>query len=128
MLKKQQEELGKFMEYSSIKEKLDTFRKENGFPRVLDLVENVERIKVLRDGGVSIFCFVEENQPSSTRVLFNYLEYLSINEDKMQFHMKCCLHPITSSIFSLPQAFQPIDSPLSTSHIPSLLLWKREDP
>lgn len=87
------------MEYSSIKEKLDTFRKENGFPRVLDLVENVERIKVLRDGGVSIFCFVEENQPSSTKILFNYLEYLSINEEKMPFHTKCCLHPIVSSIF-----------------------------
>lgn len=115
------------MEYSSIKEKLDTFRKENGFPRVLDLVENVERIKSLRDGGVSIFCFVEENQPSATKVLFNYLEYISINEEKIPFRMKCYPHPIKSSIFSPLRASQPIGSQSSTSLIPSLQPCKKED-
>ena len=115
------------MEYSSIKEKLDTFRKENGFPRVLDLVENVEKIKSLRDGGVSIFCFVEENQPSATKVLFNYLEYVWIYQERMLFSMKCCRHPITLSTFSHPRAFQLIGSQFSTFPTLSLLPCRGED-
>lgn len=59
LLRRQQEELNKFLQASSIRDKLDNYRKENGFPRIVNLMENYQKISELRNGGINIFCFLD---------------------------------------------------------------------
>jgi hypothetical protein len=73
LLKRQQEELNKYLETSGIRDKLDIYKKEKGFPRIVSLRENYARISELRNGGINVFCFLDENRALASKALFKYL-------------------------------------------------------
>lgn len=74
IIKRQQEELNKFLQTSGIRDKLDIYKKQHGFPRIVQLMENYAKIKELRNGGINIFCFLDENHSLPSKALFTYLE------------------------------------------------------
>lgn len=88
LLKRQQEELNKYLETSSVRDKLDAYKKEHGFPRIVQLLDNYSKISELRNGGINIFCFLDENHALPSKALFSYLEYNFYKLESYKFPTK----------------------------------------